>query len=137
MTTRKNEIVALVAGLVFGVGLAISQMINPVKVIAFLDIAGNWDPSLALVMGAALAVTMISFRFVLRADRPLLHPVFHLPTRKDIDKRLIAGAAIFGAGWGLAGFCPGPALAALFMDTHEPLVILATMLLGSQTAKLI
>ena len=101
------------SGLLFGLGLAISGMINPAKVLGFLDIAGNWDPSLIFVMGAGLAITFPAFHLVLKQDRPLLDHKFYLPTRKDIDSKLIAGAALFGIGWGLAGLCPGPAIAGL------------------------
>ena len=111
----KKNIAALIAGLLFGLGLAISQMTNPAKVLNFLDITGTWDPTLAFVMGGAVLVTLISFRFILKQDRPLFEGQFHLPTRSDIDGRLLGGAALFGIGWGLAGYCPGPGIAALVM----------------------
>jgi uncharacterized membrane protein YedE/YeeE len=114
---RPNQPLALFSvfacGLLFGLGLAVSAMINPAKVIGFLDLAGSWDPSLALVMAGGLAVTIPAFRLVLKRDRPLLEARFFLPTRKDFDRRLIGGAILFGVGWGLAGLCPGPALTAL------------------------
>lgn len=104
---------SLLTGLLFGAGLTVSQMVNPAKVIAFLDVAGDWDPSLALVMGGALAVAAVSYRRVLRWERPLQAETFHLPASSRIDARLLAGSALFGVGWGMAGLCPGPALASL------------------------
>jgi len=108
-----RHISSFLAGSLFGVGLLISQMTNPEKVLAFLDIFGDWDPSLAFVMGSALLVTLIGYRFVLKRPSPLFSEKFRLPPRSDIDLRLIIGAALFGIGWGLAGLCPGPALASL------------------------
>lgn len=119
------------AGLLFGLGLAVSQMINPNKVIAFLNVAGDWDPSLLLVLAAAVAVNFVGFRMTIRRTQPVFDDVFHLPTRSDLDGRLIAGAAIFGVGWGLGGYCPGPALAALSSASWEPLVFIGALLLGS------
>jgi uncharacterized membrane protein YedE/YeeE len=108
----------LLSGLLFGLGLTVSGMINPAKVIGFLDIAGQWDPTLLFVMGAGLAVTLVSFRLVMKQGSPLLEEMFHLPSKKDLDARLILGAVLFGVGWGLAGFCPGPALTAVvFLDS--------------------
>lgn len=105
---------AALAGVVFGLGLAVSQMANPAKVLAFLDLAGAWDPSLALVMGGALAVATPAFAWARRpAARPLLAERFQIPERRAIDAPLLTGSALFGVGWGLGGFCPGPALAAL------------------------
>ena len=102
-----------IAGALFGIGLLISKMTNPSKVLAFLDIFGDWDPSLAFVMGGALLVTLVGYRLVLRRTAPIYAPKFRLPTRSDIDGRLVSGAALFGIGWSLAGLCPGPALASL------------------------
>ncbi len=116
------------SGLLFGLGLAVSGMINPAKVLNFLDVAGQWDPSLALVMGAALAVTGIGYRVIFTRAEPLFEPRFQVPANREIDTRLIAGAAIFGAGWGLAGFCPGPALSAASLGIAEVYVFLAAML---------
>lgn len=106
-------LVPFLSGLVFAFGLALSQMVNPAKVLNFLDLAGHWDPTLAFVMGGALLVTVPAFRFILKRPHPLLAQAFHLPTRCDIDVRLLTGAGIFGVGWGLAGLCPGPAITAL------------------------
>ena len=116
------------SGLLFGLGLAVSGMINPAKVLNFLDVAGQWDPSLALVMGAALSVTGIGYRLLLTRSAPLFEDRFRVPDKRDIDARLAAGAAIFGAGWGLAGFCPGPALSAASLGIGEVYVFLAAML---------
>jgi uncharacterized membrane protein YedE/YeeE len=109
----ETVLAALLSGLLFGAGLTISQMVNPAKVAGFLDVAGDWDPSLALVMGGALTVTAICYRLTMRRGAPLLASDFRLPTAEDVDARLIGGAALFGVGWGLAGFCPGPAIASL------------------------
>jgi len=120
---------SLLSGLLFGAGLTVSQMVNPVKVVGFLDVAGHWDPSLALVMGGALAVTSFFYRLVLRRDKPLCAAQFHLPASRLIDAKLIAGSALFGVGWGLAGFCPGPALASLSYGTSS-LAFVGAMVAG-------
>ncbi|PSN10812.1 YeeE/YedE family protein, partial [filamentous cyanobacterium CCT1] len=99
-----QNLVALVAGLLFGLGLGFSQMIDPQRVIGFLDVFGNWDATLAFVMGGAVLVTLLSFRFILRRSHPLLDGKFYLPTRNDIDRPLVLGAALFGIGWGLGGY---------------------------------
>ena len=118
---------ALVAGLVFGIGLIVSGMSNPARVIGFLDLAGNWDPSLALVMAGAIAVSFIPFQIASRAPRSLLGEKMRLPTARDIDRRLVLGALMFGVGWGLAGYCPGPALVSLVSGGYKPLVFVASM----------
>jgi len=122
---------ALAAGLLFGLGLAISQMVNPRKVLDFLDVAGNWDPSLALVMAGAVGVTMLAFRFVLKRKQPLFDGEFHLSRLTKVDRPLLVGSAIFGLGWGLGGYCPGPGIAALSTGSVEALVFVAGMALGS------
>jgi len=114
----------------FGLGLAVSQMVNPGKVLAFLDIAGDWDPSLALVLVAAAGITMIGYRIALARAKPLFADVFQVPTRTAIDGRLIAGAVIFGTGWGLAGMCPGPAITAIAFLQEESLYFLPALALG-------
>lgn len=124
----RRLLASFAAGGLFGAGLLISQMTNPDKVLSFLDIFGDWDPSLAFVMGAALIVTLIGYRFVLRRSAPLFEGRFRLPTRTDIDGRLIGGAALFGAGWGLAGLCPGPAMASLSFGGLPVLVFVVAML---------
>lgn len=121
----------LVAGLIFGIGLIVSGMINPAKVQNFLDVAGSWDPSLAFVMAGAIAVAVPAFWIASRRARPAFAPAFELP-RADapVTTRLVGGAAIFGAGWGLAGFCPGPAIASLGLGAQSTLLFVAAMLAG-------
>lgn len=122
-------------GVLFGVGLALAQMIDPNKVLAFLDLAGAWDPSLTLVMGGGAGVTALLFPWVLRRSRPQLDSRFYLPTKQRVDGRLISGAALFGVGWGLAGYCPGPALVALTLGTADPWLFVAAMIAGSLACK--
>lgn len=122
--------IAGLSGLLFGAGLLVAGMTRPGKVVGFLDVAGDWDPSLALVMVGAIAVHLVAYRLVPRLHEPLLGGRWGVPTRKDIDGRLIAGAAMFGAGWGIAGFCPGPALTALATGTAEVLIVLGAMIAG-------
>ena len=121
---------AAVAGLVFGLGLIISGMADPAKVIAFLDLAGAWDPSLALVMAGAIAVGLIAFHLSGSRSLSWLGEAMRLPTARNIDRRLVLGSLAFGAGWGLAGFCPGPALVALGMGEGKALIFVAAMLAG-------
>jgi hypothetical protein len=128
---------ALGAGFVFGTGLWVSGMANPKKVLGFLDVAGNWDASLMLVMGGALVVTGIGFRWVLKQKKPLLEKTFHLPQKKDLDLPLVAGSAIFGLGWGIAGYCPGPALTALSTLSNESIVFVAAMFVGGWLHRLL
>ncbi len=125
-----QKLTAFFAGLIFGLGLVVSQMTNPAKVISFLDVFGQWDPSLALVMGAALIVTAIGYRFVLKRQAPVFADRFQLPTRTDLDARLMTGAALFGIGWGLVGLCPGPAIAGLAIGGTQILIFLAAMAAG-------
>jgi uncharacterized membrane protein YedE/YeeE len=132
MTARL--IAALLAGLLFGCGLTVSQMINPEKVLGFLDFAaiarGDWDPSLALVMASALATTLAGYALVLRSPGPVLAPRFSLPIAREIDPRLVTGAVLFGVGWGLAGYCPGPALSALALGAGKTVLFVVSMLAG-------
>lgn len=121
---------ALLAGLVFGLGLVISQMIDPAKVLGFLDIAGDWDPSLAFVIGGAVPVAALGFRLAARRGKPLMDLRFHAPTRREIDRPLVLGAALFGIGWGLVGYCPGPAITSLAMGRSEPVIFVLAMLGG-------
>jgi len=123
-------VMALVAGLLFGIGLILSGMANPAKVLGFLDLAGDWDPSLALVMAGAIAVSFIPFRFASRRSLALLGGPIRLPTATDIDRRLVLGGLTFGAGWGLAGYCPGPALASLLSGSYKPVVFVIAMVAG-------
>jgi uncharacterized protein len=128
-------LVNLFAGTLFGLGLAISGMVNPAKVIGFLDFAGDWDPTLALVFGGALLVAIPPFRLILKRPRPVLAEKFDLPTKKDVDARLLAGAAIFGIGWGLAGLCPGPAVTALASGLAPVFAFVAAMVAGMAICK--
>ncbi|MEO1389036.1 MAG: DUF6691 family protein [Cyanobacteria bacterium J06634_6] len=128
--TSKENLLALVAGIVFGLGLGLSQMIDRQRVLGFLDLAGIWDPTLLFVLGGAVGVTAIAFRFVLRQPAPLLVSKFRLPTRKDVDWRLVTGAAIFGIGWGVSGYCPGPGMTALVIGSWNPVLFLVSMIVG-------
>lgn len=121
---------ALAAGTLFGAGLAASGMTNTEKVQGFLDVFGAWDIDLLFVMGAAVLTTLIGFRFILKKDKPVCCDTFTLPTSNVIDKPLIVGAILFGAGWGLYGFCPGPAIAGLIYLNIENIVFIAAMLIG-------
>jgi len=121
---------AFAAGLLFGLGLAVSRMIDPAKVQAFLDIAGNWDPSLAFVMLGAVSVAAVGFRFASNREHPILDRDFRAPTKTLVDRPLVAGAILFGIGWGLVGYCPGPALASLLLGRSETLLFVAAMLAG-------
>ena len=120
----------LLSGLVFGIGLVISGMSNPAKVLNFLDVAGTWDPSLAFVMGGASVTTFIGYRLILKRPTPALADMFQLPTAAQVDPSLLLGSALFGIGWGIGGFCPGPAWTALPMMSPGILVFLPMMLLG-------
>lgn len=129
MNSRQNAI-ALFSGALFGLGLAISGMTQPAKVIGFLDIFGAWDPALAFVMGGAVVVYGVGFALLKGRDRAIFAPVMQIPTRRDIDPRLIGGALLFGAGWGLGGFCPGPALTSLATGLGGVLAFVGAMLVG-------
>jgi len=121
---------ALVVGLLFGIGLILSGMTDPAKVIGFLDLAGNWDPSLGFVMGGAILVGIFAFGVARKRQRSLLGAPMRLPTATVIDRRLVLGSLAFGAGWGLAGYCPGPALASLAAGGEKPLLFTLAMLAG-------
>lgn len=123
-------IASYIIGLIFGVGISISGMANPAKVLNFFDVAGTWDPSLIFVMGGAVVVTFIGYRFVLKRPAPIMEAKFQLPTRRDLDLPLIAGSAVFGIGWGIAGFCPGGALPALGTGKSEVFIFVAALLAG-------
>jgi uncharacterized membrane protein YedE/YeeE len=125
-----HVIASLLAGLVFGLGLIVSGMANPAKVLGFLDLAGAWDPSLAFVMGGAIAVGAIAFFVARKRVVSLLGSPMRLPASRDIDRRLVGGSLLFGIGWGIAGFCPGPGLVALGMGEVKALVFVAAMLAG-------
>lgn len=122
---------SLVTGTLFGMGLAISGMTDPGRVLDFLDLAGDWNPSLLFVLGAAVAVTVIAFRWILQQKKPLFSDNFSLPTRTAIDRDLVVGSLIFGIGWGISGYCPGPAIASLASPNWESWIFLPAMLLGA------
>ena len=126
---------ALLAGLLFGLGLAVSGMTDPDKVLNFLDVAGRWDPSLALVMAAALAVAVPGYAWVRRRGLALCGDPLQMPTSTRVDPRLLVGSALFGIGWGIAGYCPGPVVANLARGSLEPVVFVAALLAGSQLAR--
>jgi uncharacterized membrane protein YedE/YeeE len=123
-----QRLAAGLCGVVFGAGLALSGMTNPAKVLAFLDVFGRWDPTLAFVMGGALAVSAVGFALARGRARPWLADAFAIPSRSDIDARLIGGAALFGVGWGLVGLCPGPALASLSRGSSDVFVFTGAMI---------
>lgn len=129
-STMASGLGALLAGALFGLGLSVAGMTNPQKVLNFLDIAGTWDPSLLLVLGSAVGVFAIAYRFILRAPGPLLAPRFHWPTLTRVDRPLVVGSIVFGLGWGLAGYCPGPAVSSLGFANPEALWIVPSMVLG-------
>lgn len=124
-------IVAVIAGLIFGFGLALSEMINPRRVLGFLDVLGNWDPTLLFVMIGAIPVSAIAYLIVKRSSKPRLADMFQIPDRTDIDRSLLTGAALFGVGWGIAGYCPGPVIAMFSLQWREPVIFVSAMLLGS------
>jgi len=130
-------VVSLIAGLIFGLGILISGMASPAKVLNFFDVAGTWDPSLMFVMGGALIVTFVGYRMAFARNYPLLGDRFHLPTRSDIDLKLVAGSAIFGVGWGIAGFCPGGAIPAIGTGRSDVLMFAAALIVGIVATRLV
>ncbi len=128
-------LVALALGALFGVGLTVSQMVNPAKVIGFLDVTGPWDASLAFVMGGALLITLPAFALAKRRAAPLLGASFAIPPLRDVDGRLVGGSVLFGLGWGMAGFCPGPALASLGLGESATYPFVAAMVAGTLLAR--
>lgn len=132
-----NALAALACGLVFGLGLLVSGMSNPAKVLGFLDLAGAWDPSLMLVMAGAIGVALPAFARAKRRERAWLGGVMVLPTQRAIDRRLVLGSLGFGVGWGLAGFCPGPALVALGAGLPEAALFVAAMVAGMLSFELL
>ena len=125
-----GNLIVLSSGLIFGLGLAISKMVNPTKVLGFLDVAGHWDPSLIFVLGAGLMVTLLTFRPILKLANPILDRAFHLPNQTNIDIKLIGGATLFGIGWGLVGYCPGPAIASLAYGQIGSVIFLVALFFG-------
>ena len=132
-----KNVLALISGLVFGFGLILSGMANPAKVIGFLDIAGSWDPSLAFVMGGAIAIGFFAFKYAETRDTTLLGEELNLPRNNTVDKRLIGGSLVFGAGWGLGGFCPGPGLVSLGMGYSGGIIFALSMVVGMLAFELI
>ncbi len=130
-------IATFVSGLLFGLGLCVSGLVNPAKVQSFLDVTGDWDPSLAITMASAVVVTGVGYRMAFRRGAPLFAGAFQIPPAGMIDLRLVAGAAIFGVGWGLVGFCPGPAVAALSTGAPSAFIFVLAMLAGMTIARLI
>ena len=131
----RENLVALVAGWLFGLGLGVAQMIDRDRILGFLDITGSWDPTLLFVLGGAVIVTLMAFRFVLGLPHPVVAAKFHLPTKKDIDLPLIIGSAIFGIGWGIAGYCPGPGVTSLVLGSWNPVLFVVALIVGSLTYK--
>ena len=131
-----RPLVALVGGTTFGAGLALGGMTNPARVRGFLDLFGDWDPTLAFVMGGALIIMAIAWRFVSGMARPLFEDGFHLPTRSDLDAKLLGGAALFGIGWGIAGLCPGPGFAALAISPANAAIFVLAMMAGMTLVRL-
>ena len=123
--------IASVTGLLFGFGLALSEMTNRQRVLGFLDVTGNWDATLLFVMAGAVMVTMTSFWIILKRSSPLFDESFHLPLKKNLDGKLIGGAAVFGIGWGIAGYCPGPAIAALASLSINPILFFLCFAAGA------
>ena len=133
----KSTASALLAGLIFGGGLILSEMVNPARVLGFLDVSGRWDPTLAFVMGGALAVAGIGYRLAFLRGRPLFSGVFSVPANRVIDIRLVAGAVLFGIGWGLAGLCPGPAIVGLSTLNSDIIVFVLAMVAGIKLFELL
>jgi uncharacterized membrane protein YedE/YeeE len=131
------KLMSLIAGLLFGIGLIVSGMVNPDKVIGFLDITGEWDPALMFVMGGAVTFNLFSFMFIKKKATPITGKEFHWPTKKDIDCRLIVGSSLFGIGWGLAGICPGPGLVNISTLNPKALVFVGSMIIGMIIFKLV
>jgi uncharacterized protein len=125
-----STLAAFVAGVIFAIGLAIGGMTKPAKIVGFLDFTGNWDPSLMFVMGGAVMTHTILYRLIRKRPTPLFTAAFSVPTRTDIDARLLGGAALFGIGWGLSGFCPGPAITSLASGQTSILIFVAAMIVG-------
>ncbi|PTU75210.1 YeeE/YedE family protein [Pseudomonas mangrovi] len=125
-----RKLIAFFAGLIFGIGLLLAGMANPAKVLGFLDLAGAWDPSLALVMGGAIAVALLPFAWARRQSRSLLGAPMQLPQKRELDRRLILGSLVFGIGWGIAGICPGPGVAILLTGHWQAMLFVAAMLAG-------
>jgi len=133
--SMKQLLAALLAGLLFGFGLGLAQMIDPAKVTNFLDLFGSWDPSLAFVMAGGLAVNAVVTPFILKRQRPLLAEFFRLPSKVEVDGRIVIGGVLFGVGWGLAGYCPGPMITSLSFADSDILTVLAAFVVGTFIAR--
>lgn len=127
----------LISGLLFGAGLTISVMVNPAKILNFLDLTGQFDATLIFVMGAGLIVTTIGYQLIFRRGKPFFDSQFHLPKSEAIDVKLIGGAALFGIGWGISGFCPGPAIASLVFGYQQSFIFVAAMIVGTMFVRLV
>ena len=134
---NRTTLPSLLSGILFGAGLALGGMTDPARVRGFLDLFDAWDPTLAFVMGGAVIVMAVAWRVVARMPQPWLAEAFHLPTRADLTPRLIGGAALFGVGWGIAGLCPGPGIAALVIEPMSAAVFVAAMLVGMAAVRLV
>ena len=130
-----NKLASLLSGIIFGIGLVISEMINPAKVLGFLDLFGNWDPSLAFVMMGALVVSSPLFHIIKKKEKPLLVEKFNYSNNKEINNKLILGSALFGAGWGLGGLCPGPAISSIDLLNMNSIIFVGAMFIGFYLAK--
>ena len=130
-----NKLISLIAGIIFGIGLVVSEMVNPAKVLAFLDLFGNWDPSLAFVMIGALVVSSPLFHLIKNNEKPLLAEKFNYSNNKEINNKLIIGSALFGAGWGLGGLCPGPAISSLALLNINSIIFVFAMFIGFYLVK--
>ena len=130
-----NKLISLISGIIFGIGLVISEMINPAKVLGFLDLFGNWDPSLAFVMIGALIVSSPLFHLIKNKDKPLLAEKFNYSKNKQINNKLITGSVLFGAGWGLGGLCPGPAISSLALLNINSIIFVFAMFIGFYLVK--
>ena len=130
-----SKIISLTAGIIFGIGLVVSEMVNPAKVLGFLDLFGNWDPSLAFVMIGALIVSSPLFHLIKNKDKPLLAEKFNFSKNKEINNKLIIGSALFGAGWGLGGLCPGPAISSVALLNINSIIFVFAMFIGFYLVK--
>ena len=130
-----NKLISLTSGTIFGIGLVVSQMINPEKVLGFLDLFGNWDPSLAFVMMGALIVSSPLFHLIKNKDKPLFAEEFNYSNNKEINNKLVIGSALFGAGWGLGGLCPGPAISSIALLNINSIIFVVAMFVGFYLAK--
>ena len=130
-----NKLISLISGIIFGIGLVVSQMINPEKVLGFLDLFGNWDPSLAFVMIGALIVSSPLFHLIKNKEKPLFAEKFNYSNNKEINNKLVIGSALFGAGWGLGGLCPGPAISSIALLNINSIIFVAAMFIGFYLAK--